>query len=1020
MVRILFLKVLLLCSPILCLGQLSVGFNSTPSSSNGTILICEGSVISFIDASSNIPQGANLNWTFNGGNTATAVGAGPHDVAYNSVGTYAAILEINGQQEIVQIIVAQSYNTNLVASGPQITTSSFGGITVFRRCNNNIQNWTFTFNDPNISSYPLGTIFSLDWGDGTNPGNSFPAIHNYPPGEFDLTYTVTFPNGCSEVRNYAVYNGSTPPALTISGSGLSFCKPNDYEIIISAPFEPPATTYTIQVNDGSAPIILEGLASLPYSYFHNFNVNSCGTTTLINSNPYQDSYSIQVTATNGCNVNGTFAAIGPIQVSESVVANFELDNQIVCVGQTVTATDISMPGANVIQGYCDSLYGIFWELSPASGVLVSGTYGNGGNYILDATQQNYNWYGWTNGTDELEISFPVEGEYELTLFIGNDCGVDSISRIICVVPEVIADFEIPTQPQCSPFELMPINNSSLPGCNLQNFYNWSITRTNPENCPFGNNPGYQFINGSNSNDFQPEILFNSPGEYEIRLIVGLSGSLAGSLCDPDTMIKFITIKDIPFGTLQPIQVCVEDEVVVTVGSLNSCYSELVPNYSWDFGATPPASIGSSNVASPLVSFDQAGTYPYSVVLSNECGDFNANQTITVFPEVFVEALGPQGSCLNSTIQLQGSITGAVTTGTWTASVSGGTFIPSANSLNPQYTLPLGYIGTIIFTLTSLDPVGPCPSASAIHTVTIDPDATVNAGTYANFCTNQAVQLNAVFGGAASSITWNSNGLGTFSDVNDPLSAYTPPVGFSGTITLSIETNDPNGPCQAASDQATLTFIPVAQVNAGVDNSLCQNGSIQLNGIFGGSATGGTWSSLSGGTFTPSSNVPSPVWTPNPSFSGNASLVFTSQGMNPCPAVTDVIDLFVHPIPFIGDESLIICSGETFTYSPTNSSGNIIPPGTTYTWQFIDNQNISGESNSTNALSSIEQSLVNLSAVPQTVLYNITPVSGSSALCLGETFILSVTVNPGPSVVQVPDLQVCTNETVNIVFQGVAT
>ncbi|MFN6015179.1 MAG: PKD-like domain-containing protein, partial [Flavobacteriales bacterium] len=1012
------LKILVLLA--VCFSNLSViaqnvSFVSDPVQSNGTITICEGQSITYFNTSTGYLPNANTNWNFQGGSPNSSNQMGPHTVQYNNDGNYTTSLTIQGDQAQVNVVVLPSFNPSLNASGSGVTTSTFNGDIIFRRCNNNIINFNFSFTDPNVSAYPPGTTYSINWGDGTLSGTSSPTpiTHVYAPGEYNLTYTVTFPNGCSETREYIVYNGSTPPALTIAGSGLSFCKPNDYEIIISAPFEPPGTTYTIQVNDGSAPIVLDGLGTLPYSYFHNFNVNSCGTTTVINSNPYEDSYSIQITASNGCNPAGTFAAIGPIQVSETLEADFSIDKTTVCIGDNVLITDETFPGANVSQGYCDTIYGFFWEIEPSTYTLT-GVLGNGGNYILDATQQNYNWYGWTPGSSQLNVQFSVPGTYDVTLFAGNDCGVDSITKTICVVGPVVADFDLPFASACLPVDITPDNNTQEPLCNIDEIFDWDVTLVQPVNC--GNGPG---VNPTNSNAFEPEFSFSQPGVYQIELTASLNPLVPGTQCLPTVHTELITIKDKPVAQLQnPPNLC-EGSSFIPVVTIDSCLSETPLTFFWNFNpdnitpsANAPTPGSSTFLNSGAVTIPLPGTYDFYLLATNECGTDSTSENIVVFPLAELTATSIPGSCVNEPIQLNGTSTGINGLATWSSSVTGGSFSPSATALNAVYTPPLNYTGSIVLSLTYTDPQSPCPTVIATTTTIVNLSATAEAGNYAPICINQSVNLNGLIGGAASQGQWTTAGGGSFSNSSSLTSSYTPPAGFTGTITLTLTTDDPVGPCLPASDNVQIQVLPPPVVSAGADQIICQSGSTPaLNATFSGTATGVVWSSNSGGTFSPSASISSPTWTPPVSFNGQATLTVTTTGNGPCPAVTDQLIVTANAIPFIANTALTVCSGTVISFVPSDQLPNVIPSGSQYTWTVPANALVTGESSSAVPTSSVNQTLINPSASAQTLTYQVTPVASASGGCAGPPFVLTITVLPQLSVNPINDQSVCNGATV---------
>ena len=128
-------------------------------------------------------------------------------------------------------------------------------------------------------------------------------------------------------------------------------------------------------------------------------------------------------------------------------------------------------------------------------------------------------------------------------------------------------------------------------------------------------------------------------------------------------------------------------------------------------------------------------------------------------------------------------------------------------------------------------------------LTIRPVATVNAGADQNICSTSTVSVTGTRGGGATSSTWSTSGTGTFANATALNTTYTPGAAdlTAGTVTLTLTTNDPAGPCPAASDAMTVTIFPAATVNAGPDQSICALDLVTLAGTIGGSATGATWS-----------------------------------------------------------------------------------------------------------------------------------------------------------------------------------
>jgi len=96
--------------------------------------------------------------------------------------------------------------------------------------------------------------------------------------------------------------------------------------------------------------------------------------------------------------------------------------------------------------------------------------------------------------------------------------------------------------------------------------------------------------------------------------------------------------------------------------------------------------------------------------------------------------------------------------------------------------------------------GDCESAATPVTGTINDQTTAKAGDDQIICSGSIVELNGTIGGAATSGTWTSSGTSTFSpDANSIHTFYTPSADdkTTGTVTLTLTTNDPDGDCEAA-------------------------------------------------------------------------------------------------------------------------------------------------------------------------------------------------------------------------------
>ena len=240
--------------------------------------------------------------------------------------------------------------------------------------------------------------------------------------------------------------------------------------------------------------------------------------------------------------------------------------------------------------------------------------------------------------------------------------------------------------------------------------------------------------------------------------------------------------------------------------------------------TPSATeIAAGSVELTLTTNDPAGPCPPAI----------DKMKIFINPVATVNAGADQTACSASpTVTLAGIVGGSATTGTW----SGGTgvFNPNANTLNATYTLSTAEIaaGFVELTLTTNDPEGPCPPVNDKVRITVTSDATVNAGPDQQVCASDpAVSLAGIVGGGATSGTW-SGGTGTFSPNANTLNAvYTPSAAeiAAGFADLVLTTNDPEGPCNAATDAMRITIHPNPLISISVVSAAaCAGDNAKLN------------------------------------------------------------------------------------------------------------------------------------------------------------------------------------------------
>ena len=1012
--------VFLFFMPLLALAQATASFSTSPAANNNTITICQGSSVLYTNTSTGTNASTNYNWTFQGGNPNNSNQVGPHNVTYNNPGNYTTTLNLgNGVTSQFNVVVnAINVNPSLnltsnAAAG--YSTSAMNGMTIFRRCGFNSGN--FAFADPTIASHPVGTTYSIIWGDATANGSSPPPFsHTYSSqGYFNMSYQVTFPGGCTFTQNYLVYVGNNAPTISLSGSGSSSCLPNPYSFQVGTQGPVPSgTVFQIIYNDGTPTTVLNGLNPNPQTINHVFSQTSCGVNTTIQNQTYNNSFSIQVLASNACSPQGTFAAIGPIAAGGSVNAAISTNpnTNVICVNQPITFNDVSNHGTNVSNGGCDSLYGRYWTISPNSGYTTSGTLGSS-NSFLPNLPNGYDFFSWSNGSAALPITWTVPGNYQVVLHLGNNCGMDSVVYNICVVAATVANFTLPQATACAPVNITPNNTSSTPGCNLTNVFSWSVTSTNPQNCNFNGGPSVQPANSALAN---PTFSFNGPGVYTIQLTLGLNNQVLGASCAQTSYSQQITIKGPPQFSINPVgPICAGGSISPTI-VMNNCYGTSPNTYAWNFntgntipaGSIPaPTAANTLNPGSITYPSSTGSPFPFNLVATNECGQTTVASTVVVNNPVVVTPGSYGPFCLNSPVQLNGTVSGGVNTGYWTANVAGGSFsIPglggaNTGALNAIYSPPAGYSGNIILTLTSGQPIAPCQAVSAPTTLVFNPLATASAGAYPNgVCMNGSLSLNGSIGGAASSASWSSSIGGTFSNVNSLTSSWSPPANFTGTATLTLTTNDPAGPCNPAVATINVTVhpLPVATAPQSV-GPICSGSNAVINVTSTINPTSFAWTAsfpagvtgTASGTLNPgsSSATLTTALTNNTNAPQTVTYTFIPSS-NGCPGAPVTTQVVVQPVATVGPFGPIaVCPGATIT--PPAFVSN--PNGATFSWVSSNPAGIGSPPNGTGQMSPWTAPANNSNA---TISSNIA-VTPTFNNCPGTTASFVITINPTPTV-----------------------
>ncbi len=223
----------------------------------------------------------------------------------------------------------------------------------------------------------------------------------------------------------------------------------------------------------------------------------------------------------------------------------------------------------------------------------------------------------------------------------------------------------------------------------------------------------------------------------------------------------------------------------------------------------------------------------------------------------------------------------------------------------------------------------CVPVSSV-TLIVNDQPEVEANSDQTICETETVTLSGSISGGASTSTWTTGGDGGFDNPASLTAIYTPGVTdiANGGVTLTLTTDDPAGPCEAASDSMRVTIDSLATVTAGGPDTVCQSATpsvILLSGAaVGGAASTGAWSIISGGgTLNNTSQTTNPQtvsYTPAANFSGTVTLRLTTNTSGSCPAEVADRTIEVEPMPALTVAGTAICKNSSIDLS-TLVTGN---------------------------------------------------------------------------------------------------
>jgi gliding motility-associated-like protein len=732
------------------------GFTATPA--------CPGGDVTFTNTSTNA---TSYEWSFGDGATSTLTSP-TH--AYLVAGTYTVTLRA------ISTAACDAVTTQSVTVSPRPTVD----FTATNACPDSLV--TFT----NLSTVASGTITTYSWnfGDGNTSAAANPTHAYTAPGTYQVTLVATSNIGCQDSIKHSV-------------------------TIYDRPF---AGFNANNVCDGET-VIFTNISSIgtgTLSFVWGFGDGS--TSTDINPTHLYlaaGTYNVTLTATsdNGCSRTIT----KPVIVNPTPIANFTASATTICFGDTITFTNGSTTGTNVVYN---------WDFGDGNfSNFVTDTqyvYSAAGNYtvtleaidtitfcatvttrsitvneepvagftlanVCDGTSVTFTntstiptgtlSYLWSfgDGATSTDINpthlYAGPGTYSvlLTATSNNGC-VDTLTQQVTIHPEPVAGFTLSNTTACDRDTVFMTNNSVTVGTDI--LYTWT------------------FGDGNTSNDVSPAYVYGAPGTYSVVLTVtdtvtGCSDVASDTVTIFHRAIPAFTTADVCLGSAASFT----NGTTIGVGTVS---------YFWDFGDTTY-----STDINPTHVYDSIGikTITLIVTTDNGCTD-TVTHTLIVSPLPETDfSVGP--TCFGNPTDFTNLTTIVFGTTTYLWNFGDGVTDTAAN---PSHTYTV--LGNYTVTLTATSDAGCVDVASQVITVHPNPTASFTA---ANVCEDDAVVFdnNSTIPYGTLTSFWDFGDTFTSIDQN-PTYTYT---GF-GTFTVTLVSTSNNGCADTTTRAITVYPKPI--------------------------------------------------------------------------------------------------------------------------------------------------------------------------------------------------------------------
>jgi gliding motility-associated-like protein len=628
-------------------------------------------------------------------------------------------------------------------------------------------------------------------------------------------------------------------------------------------------------------------------------------------------------------------------------------------------------------------------------------------------------YNWTNSNTA--IGLVASGSNTVNAFNATNAGTSAISGNVNITPIFtfqgqscngpVGTYSITVNP--TPY-VNALNDTVI--CNNQNAA-VNITTNIPANITWFATQNAN-VSGElttvQTNTFINDLLSNTSSVPQNVTYTITPTTLAGCV-GPDSFVVVQVQPDVLLNIPQNLEIC-------SGAGVNAILAANIPsNFSWFCTVNNPNVTGESLITNSgavindilINNSNQNQLVVYSVTPTSIQGNCQGpSQTITVIVKPPLALLNQDTVtiCSNGNVNLN-LVANTNVTFNWYADpnvnvLNETTNITTSSIINDQLVNPTGAVEEVTYHVIGTSIANGCSSPVIPITVFVNPIPLLNPNPDLNVCHNQWNPQVLFTGSALGTVyTWNASGanvglpiLGGVDSLNAFVASNPGVAPISATILVSPLFTANNVSCAGAKDTFQIVVNPEPSVFALNNMTLCEGINspiVPLLGPIGGTTFNWVNSNAAVGlASTGTGNVPV-FMAQNPTALPIQSVVTVTpvfiNGATQCSGLNQTYTITVNPTPNVLTQQVSICAGQAVNMNLLAD----IPSA--FQWYATPNPNVQGETYSPTQTSSvINDVLIQTTNAPQSVQYHVSGVSIPYG-CLGPDSIMTVTINPWPTV-----------------------